>query len=491
MSNMLKCPNPSCPYVFDPSQVPVGVVLSCPRCGMQFTLGPPAAANTAPPPNHPSGPSYPTGPTGYGAPSAPQQEQVNPELEEVGRTALEDRDPDAPLPGRRTNKAQVFILAGIAAVLMAGTALAIIFKLMHRPEAETGDGLTKIPDINIGIGTLPEEWKHDDTKKNEFGSPYVRSYRRTNPEAYLVLGANEPGKNVKRMPLPSELHRGLRKPLPKIFDMSSLQELDPLETKWLDQAIAPEHGFKFRAQSQDGLPWIGEAYAVAYKGFAYYWISWCGEADFEKLQPEFAAIRSKFKLLDAREGWTPSGVISTDYKGDKVPYTLSDATLSDTEQTWKEIRTDEYPALKAAEPDLDRRLRMSYTPQGDRKARPDTAELSVFILDGSGDPLQVARKYVEDRETARIRAANAEFAPPTFKERTDPPEGDPIATDVPATTPVVRLESNVKDSRDAARLIVASGLKVGDKIVVVECWCEFSRRRVFETKFIQIASSLR
>src|SRR5436305_13565696 len=56
MSNMLKCPNPSCPYVFDPSQVPVGVVLSCPRCAMQFTLGPPAplappSTTAAVPPN--------------------------------------------------------------------------------------------------------------------------------------------------------------------------------------------------------------------------------------------------------------------------------------------------------------------------------------------------------------------------------------------------------------------------------------------------------
>ena len=39
MANALKCPNPSCPYLFDPTGVPAGVVLTCPRCGMRFTLG--------------------------------------------------------------------------------------------------------------------------------------------------------------------------------------------------------------------------------------------------------------------------------------------------------------------------------------------------------------------------------------------------------------------------------------------------------------------
>jgi hypothetical protein len=38
----LKCPNPTCPFLFDPTQVPPGAILTCPRCGMRFTLGPTA-----------------------------------------------------------------------------------------------------------------------------------------------------------------------------------------------------------------------------------------------------------------------------------------------------------------------------------------------------------------------------------------------------------------------------------------------------------------
>src|SRR5437763_14122909 len=101
MSNMLKCPNPSCPYVFDPSQVPVGVVLSCPRCAMQFTLGPPQAAAAPTAPGAPA-PGYPTGAT---APPPPP-EPSNPEFEAVGRTAVQDREqaPEKMLPSRGTNQ---------------------------------------------------------------------------------------------------------------------------------------------------------------------------------------------------------------------------------------------------------------------------------------------------------------------------------------------------------------------------------------------------
>jgi hypothetical protein len=152
----------------------------------------------------------------------------------------------------------------------------------------------------------------------------------------------------------------------------------------------------------------------------------------------------------------------------------------------------EFNALKEQEPDLDKRLRIYLTPKRDRKARPDEAELSVYLLDGGGDdPTEFARKFAEDRETNRIKLANPDLTPPTFKELTDQPQGDPTPDTVQAKTPVKRLLSDVKESRDAARLIVVSGIRVGDKTVVVHCWSEARKRDTFETKFVQIAASLR
>ncbi len=481
MSNMLKCPNPTCPYVFDPSQVPVGVVLSCPRCGMQFTLGapavkiaPPPAYPTAPPPNYPSGSSTPT---------APSTQSNNAQFEAVGRTAVEERDPNAPQPSRRASKAPVLILAGIAAVLMAGTALTIIFKLMHRGDSGSEDSGTPLHDLNIGVGTPPTGWTLDDHLRVKVGSPFVMAYKRESPEAYMLFGASEAPKG--RSPRPSEMRADLNQLFRKI-EMPEVRESDPEETKWLGETIAKGLGFNFRVQSSDGLAWKGEAYSVAHKGIAYYWVSWCGEKDYEGIKDEFAKFRGKFKLLQTRNDWkeTQSNII--EYKGYKVPYTISDA-----EELWKEVPAADVELLRATEPDLERRLRSYITPKRDSKARPDEAELSVYVLDGTGDPLQVARKYLEDKETARLKGGGDYTL--TFKELTaaDPPMGDPTPPVVPATAPVTRLVSNVKESPSNSRLFVVSATQVGNKIVIVHCWCTIPARETFETKFVQIAASLR
>lgn len=484
MSNMLKCPNPTCPYVFDPSQVPVGVVLSCPRCGMQFTLGAPApAAATAPPPGFPSGRSAAVAPP----PAAP-----NPEFEAAARTAVEGQHPDDPPPGHRANRAQVFILAGIASVLMAGTALTIYYKLTHRPEDIPADTVSRLHDLNIAVDSAPTGWTRDDAMRVKLGSPFIMSYKRENPEAYMAFGASEAPKG--RSPRASEMRTNLLQALPKLFvedkDNDTVRPEKPVDPKWLGEELAQAdpypNGFKFKAQSPDGLIWVGEAYTVAHKGISYYWMSWCVENDFDALRGEFAAFRGKFKLLDVRSDWkeTQSNVI--DYKGDKVSYTISDA-----EELWKEVAATDFAGFKIAEPDLDRRLRIRITPKNDRHARADEAELSVYILDSNGDPLQVAHQFAVERETARLKSAGDYTL--TFKELAagDELQGDPAPKTAPAPAPYVRLVSSVKESLGQARLFVVSGITAGNKTVVVVCWCEAAKRSVFETKFAQIASSLR
>jgi hypothetical protein len=496
---MLKCPNPSCPYVFDPSQVPVGVVLSCPRCAMQFTLGPPQPPTPGPPgPGYAAPPGYPAGYPAAGAGSpAPPPPAFEPEFEDMGRSAVEERDPDEALPPRGTGKAQVFILAGIAAVLMAGTGLAIAFKLMHRGGGgERTDAVTRFNDQNVGIDPPPAGWTQDDNMRVKVGSPFAISFRRENPEAYVAFGFTEADKG--RSPRPKEMADKLRSPFPKLFvtgrEDNTLRKFPPVASSWLGEPIAPAeaepfpNGFKFRAQSTEGLIWVGEAYAVAHKGVAYYWMGWCLESDYDAVKDQFAAFRDKFKLLGNRKDWKQTLASVADFKGDKVPYTISDA-----DEIWKEISVREFNALKESEPDLDKRLQIDATPKRDRKAIPDKAELSVFVLDGDGDPLAVARKYAEGREKARDKAGEDPANPYTltFEELTDAEQGDPVPQPAPATAPAVRLKSAVKESASASRLIVVSAARVGNKVVVVQCSCEYAKRSVFEARFVQIAKSLR
>ncbi|MCS6864099.1 MAG: hypothetical protein RMJ56_09955 [Gemmataceae bacterium] len=460
MNPMLKCPNPSCPYIFDPTQVPAGVILCCPRCAMQFQLAPtPPAA--APSPAAATAPASP--------PVAPSASPPAPGWDEG-------------FPPRGANRFQAIILAIIAIVLMSGSALAVIFMITRRSEPTAQSTLTRLPDINMVLHEVPAGWQRDEELRAKLAGPYVLAFRHEQPEAYVAIGAWEP-KEKGRMPRPSEMRADLDAAFPKLFDVQTVDKQPPHETAWLGQTIAAGMGHTFRAQSQDGLIWRGEAYAVAYKGLAYYWLSWCGENDYDTMKSHFAEFRGKFQLLDLRKNWKETRSNVTHYKGEQIPYTLTDA-----DDRWRPVPANELQMFKEAEGELDQRLRIVITPRNDPRGQPATAELSVYVLDTSGgDATQIARQYAEKLETARVGAAG----PPTFHELTDEVQGDPIPTDVPSPTPVIRLATNVKDAQNANRLIVVSGLTIGNKTVVVVCWCPLTERARFEKRLVQIASSLR
>jgi hypothetical protein len=504
MSNMLKCPNPSCPYVFDPSQVPVGVVLSCPRCAMQFTLGAPAAAppstTAAYPPHQPQAPFPPTEPD-IGALVRPSGTTSRVSQRATRGERSRDRQPAGGAPpaddeAPRGNF-QVFAIAGVVAVLLAGAAIAVVFTMMRRGETEPqGDIVSRWPDYNAGVEALPPGWTRDDTMRVKVGSPYVVSFKRENPEAYVAFGANTFGSDHKkgRNPRPSEMRADLMKGLSNLFIRTtgddSLRPEDPLTSKWLGEPVAADgpqypNGFSFRAKLIDGgTAWRGEAYTVAHKGLAYYWMGWCPEENFDGLKAEFQSFRDKFRILELRKEWAPTQASVTDYKGDKVPYTFSDA-----EDVWKEaaVTDDE----RKHEPDLDKLLRLRITPRGNRHALPDEAELRVYVVESGGDPTETAREYAQRLETDRVKLLNPDFRPPTFEILTDAEQGDPIATTAPRTATIVRMRSKLAESRDASRLYVISGVRSGDKLVVLRCWCEWSKRGVLEARLTQIASSLR
>ncbi|VTS05917.1 BRcat domain-containing protein [Tuwongella immobilis] len=75
MTNRFHCPNPTCSYVFDPSQFPPGItMLGCPVCGIRFPYQPVAMQGPAPVPPPPApmpiAPPAPTGYPGYPAPTS-------------------------------------------------------------------------------------------------------------------------------------------------------------------------------------------------------------------------------------------------------------------------------------------------------------------------------------------------------------------------------------------------------------------------------------
>ena len=153
MATTLKCPNPSCPYLFDPSTVPAGVVLACPRCTMRFTLGAGiAGANTRQPAAHPARPTP--------VPQAPDPQAASPFDEMTPETARADGETGPRLPVR-SSRLQTLLLVGVAVIGLAGAGIAVWYKLTQKPEEITPDLSTNFPDRNFAFVEPPDAWSQD------------------------------------------------------------------------------------------------------------------------------------------------------------------------------------------------------------------------------------------------------------------------------------------------------------------------------------------
>ena len=154
MSNSLKCPNPSCPFLFDPSQVPAGAVLTCPRCGMRFTLGPTAGM----PPPQPAEPSPPASPE-YLEPelSIPPPAQTESPAYKKTRTGTRPKSkagesfPWLPLLG---------IIAVVATAIGVGV---LLFQSQSGGTSTAGEKIFR--DVNIAYKAPETDWDQDDEPK--------------------------------------------------------------------------------------------------------------------------------------------------------------------------------------------------------------------------------------------------------------------------------------------------------------------------------------
>ena len=429
MSTSLKCPNPSCPYLFDPTGVPSGVVLTCPRCGMRFTLGPPDPATAAAPPPPPRAPASPPAP----GPAV---------------------TPNYVAPGG----VPTWFWVVMTVALLAGAGLVVYFSKFHEADKAEAEAGTKLPDYNLVFDPPPAPWVRDMPLEGKLGPPVILAYKRTSPEAFMAFGAKD---YKDRRPRPSELKEGLDGPLRRIIQYETRRPEELGNPVWLGLTASPL--YYYRAQLPDGSGVKLECHAVHAKGVGYWSICWAGETEYPSVAPEFEAQRARFRLGKQREQWTETAPTATTFAGRAVDYRLQDG-----ENIWTEQK-DADKQLPPADLHLVGKVKRRGVD------RPPEAELWVYLLDPAGDdPLKQARTFVEATRTAELGGRTVQF-----KELTDPPEGDPVLDTVETPTPVVRLESLVTESRAQNRLTVVSALRVGNKVVAVRAECELTHREEF------------
>ena len=456
MATTLKCPNPSCPYLFDPTTVPAGVVLVCPRCTMQFTLGTPAVPATAP------------------GPFAPAHHAAGSVFAEMTpETAKPDGETRPRLPVRRS-RFQTAVLVGVAAVALAGAAIATWYRLTHKPGGTHSDRALTIPERNLALEDPPSPWVLDGGMQSTFGAPYIRVYKRDNPDAIMAIGARD---YETRNPRPSELTRALKQPLLRFLVAGTLREEEtiPEGTTWLG---VPVRGFNFRGQLKTGAVVNGEAYAVTHQGFGYWFLAWTGENQiYEEQRSVFAKFRKGCRLLHERDNWAPRQANVVEFKNNVLGYTIVDG-----EGIWKE-ETDE-KMVKAEDPKADKFLTAKIKQPGSDFA--SEAELTIFVLDSQGDPLEQGRAYVEARENRDVEnRGKTIFQPLTEDTSFDPPNP------VEGNAPFVLLKSKNERS-DQTRLWAISAISVKKQTVVACARCLFTHddRELFERKFGVLVRSL-
>lgn len=436
----VKCPNPGCPYQFDPSRVPAGVALTCPRCGMRFAL---AAPN--PPSSELAFDPGPAVASGY------------------------RRRPAA--GGSGTRQTLVVVVLGLA--LLAAVGAMVYFRVAGRPGRADGDSASAVlRDKDLAFEPPGPPWVRDDALLNRLGNPYLLLYRRPgdSADAGLAFGAVD---YRTREPRPGELRDGLTLPLGNLFDDVIL--FDREGGRWLGR---PALGHDFRGRTKaDGSAVAGRCWAVGHKGVGYWLIDWVAEGEAADRLAELDATRGTFRLLGGRAGWAPKEAAARAFAGRKAGY-----EVTDHDGAWAEP-PDRSPA------DVDPNADLLLVARERRKGRDfvDEATFVVAVIDGpAGDPLAAGRTYAEARRAKEVE----EMAPgtvPKFADRPADPDGEALETAVP----VLRLHATVPMDRNQTRLVVVAAVPVGDKVAVGYGWCAWADRHLFEARLVRLAGSLK
>ena len=517
----LKCPNPSCPFLFDPSQVPPGAVVTCPRCAMPFTLGPPTTAGlgypsgTAPqlpgapaaypgypptalpgqappssgygpapfsaPPGYPPANPYAAAPAGY--PGQPYAPPGYPGVPATAPDPVVDFAEESDLPGesrvappRRSGGfgSAILAIAGVMLMLMIGLTL-VYFAVRSKQGLVSQSGISNSGelrnlDFNFAFAKPPEGWSRDQATQNSLGVNVV-AYQRAEPVAWAALGVSD---YEKRNPKPYELQKKMTDQLLRVFD-NLPEQLDIQETEW---AGHPAQVCEFRGvYKPSGDSCFGYCYLMAYQGVGYWLYLWAPERNIESIGPELLALKDGFRTLEIREDWTERAPQQRVYLSPDKSY-----RITDYERLWEKPKRKD----PKDEDDLGDMVLQAQLKGKERNDFPPTADFVVLILgEAPGEPLAAARDYIE-RRYKRIPEIRVE-------EWSGDPAGDPPAGPEDHDIPVVRLKVSYGSDalRSADKLVVFTALALGDRTIVAEGSCSWRERAIWERRLMQLTRSLR
>lgn len=473
MANALKCPNPSCPFLFDPTQVPPGAILTCPRCGMRFTLGPVAPPVSAPPAGEfDMTRSYSAG-LPADAPTLPAP--VQPVPPSVGSPPPAAHSRPLVRTQHRNEKSSLLPVLGVLAVVATAVAVGVVVATKLGSNGGGSTGAAKFDERNVSYRLPVPNWERDDDAKALFGANLI-GLKRTGGAAAVAIEARD---YKTRNPQPGELKEAITDRLRPLFD-----DIDSHEEEGTAWAGLPAIKFTFRGTATGKLgsgTHLGEAYAIANKGIGYWFFAVAPESEANLMAADLDELRGRMKFLAERDDWKESTSASVLLVGDAADYRLTDG-----DGWWKKLSD---PLIEDPRADLAYDAEFKSRVKRDVKPR---ARLAVLILDPTGDdPVATLREYLRLQYEKLYGLKN-------WQEITDPPLGDSPSSGDQRGIDTLRFKVTGTDA-NTAKLVVISAINLnaqtadGNKPMVVgaHAACPFEYQIYWEKRLVQLAGSLR
>jgi hypothetical protein len=492
MANALKCPNPSCPFLFDPTQVPPGAILTCPRCGMRFTLGPAVPPPVAPPPVDNFDLTRTLSPHGENdlldaptatfseplPPAAPRPAPSQPVPPSVETASVEtSAAPARPLvrTHRYEEKSSWKPVLGVVAVV--ATAVAVGVFVVDKLNSKTGGptGTIQFEERNASYRLPVPNWERDDDARSQLGANLL-GLKRTGGAAIVAIEARD---YATRNPQPGELKEGITDRLRPLFeDLDSHEEEGAV---WAGiQALKTTFRGTATAKLGSGIH-VGEAYAIAHKGIGYWFFAIAPESEANQLAADLDDLRGRLKFLATRNDWKETTSGSVLLVGDAADYRLTDG-----DGWWKKL-----PDPRIEDPKADIAYDAEFVSRVKRDIKP-RARLAVLVLAPTGDdPMAALREYLREQYDKLNGLKN-------WQELTDPPLGDSPSSGDRRGIDTRRFKVSGTDP-NLTKLVVLSAIQMdaqtpdGMKSMVIgaHASCAFEYQQFWEKRLAQLAGTLR
>ncbi len=467
--NIVKCPNPSCPFQFDSSLVPAGATIACPQCRLQFSLPASPTHSAAPPKPADAELLEPDAPDDDTPPRRPlRQRRDDTESTEPKRKRSRNRDDaesegdDAP-PPKKANTAALLALVAVGLVVLCGggvVGLGFAFGWFGGKKGGSETSEFRHDAYGLTLNGPGEGWSKDDDIR-KWLKVNLTTFKRADPEAYVAVSAH---RSTGRPALKSELMPKAVKLLREAFDDVE-DQLTPV-----DAIVLGEKGQKYPFSGRykaTGTGCQGEVHAVAVRDMQVWVFVWADRDKFDQLSGQFDRFRGGIKLDPPKPGAT----VKIPEQQFRTPKGLFQ--LIDKDDQWKK---QDNPTTQEDAADLW----LTGTLNGGGKG--SEAQLVVAVLEAGADAkAHVIARFDDDNHKAAQSLVEAE------------PEGDDAPSGkVAAQADVVRVKLTYPGADKSANLfVVYKVVDTGGKRVVAYASCGLKQMGYWEQRMMGTVGSLK